>query len=144
MTASRNMVCISLLFLDSFCVLSFSGSSFLQYDFFFLLLPFIISIKKIIINSSTQFNSVLVLFIFLFLFFFSVNWVVSFSDDGALYFDDKLVDGHEYRGPLSTTSSVLGGLTAFAAVTAENLNVRRMSSIIIHFSPIIYSSWTVF
>nr|KJB09977.1 hypothetical protein B456_001G179000 [Gossypium raimondii] len=45
-------------------------------------------------------------------------------DDGALYFDDKLVDGHEYQGPLSTTSSVLRGLTAFAAVTAENLNVR--------------------
>nr|KJB09979.1 hypothetical protein B456_001G179000 [Gossypium raimondii] len=44
-------------------------------------------------------------------------------DDGALYFDDKLVDGHEYQGPLSTTSSVLRGLTAFAAVTAENLNL---------------------
>ncbi|KAA3458707.1 dolichyl-diphosphooligosaccharide--protein glycosyltransferase subunit 2-like [Gossypium australe] len=44
-------------------------------------------------------------------------------DDGALYFDDKLVDGHEYQGPVSTTSSVLRGLTAFAAVTAENLNL---------------------
>ncbi|OMP11124.1 Ribophorin II [Corchorus olitorius] len=44
-------------------------------------------------------------------------------DDGALYFDDKLVDGREYQGPLSTTSSVVRGLTAFAAVTAGSLNL---------------------
>ncbi|XVF21560.1 hypothetical protein REPUB_Repub12eG0100300 [Reevesia pubescens] len=44
-------------------------------------------------------------------------------DDGALYFDDKLVDGREYQGPLSTTSSVVRGLTAFAAVTDGSLNL---------------------
>ncbi|KAK6259944.1 hypothetical protein SCA6_014418 [Theobroma cacao] len=44
-------------------------------------------------------------------------------DDGALYFDDKLVDGHEHQGPLSTTSSVVRGLTAFAAVTAGSVNL---------------------
>ncbi|OMP03060.1 Ribophorin II [Corchorus capsularis] len=44
-------------------------------------------------------------------------------DDGSLYFDDKLVDGREYQGPLSTTSSVVRGLTAFAAVTAGSLNL---------------------
>ncbi|XWS31409.1 hypothetical protein CRYUN_Cryun23aG0073100 [Craigia yunnanensis] len=44
-------------------------------------------------------------------------------DDGALYFDDKLVDGHEHQGPLSTTSSVVRGLTAFATVTAGSLNL---------------------
>ncbi|KAK8658613.1 hypothetical protein V6N13_036816 [Hibiscus sabdariffa] len=44
-------------------------------------------------------------------------------DDGTLYFNDKLVDGHDYQGPLSTTSSVLRGLTAFAASTTGNLNL---------------------
>ncbi|XVF81008.1 hypothetical protein PTKIN_Ptkin15bG0121900 [Pterospermum kingtungense] len=44
-------------------------------------------------------------------------------DDGAFYFDDKLVDGHEHQGPLSTTSSVVRGLTAFAAVTSGSLNL---------------------
>ncbi|XWS76238.1 hypothetical protein CRYUN_Cryun01aG0158200 [Craigia yunnanensis] len=44
-------------------------------------------------------------------------------DDGALYFDDKLVDGREHQGPLSTTSSVVRGLTAFAEVTAGSLNL---------------------
>ncbi|KAK9035365.1 hypothetical protein V6N11_077407 [Hibiscus sabdariffa] len=37
-------------------------------------------------------------------------------DDGALYFDDKLVDGHDHQGPLATTSSVVRGLNAFAAL----------------------------
>ncbi|KAJ9176456.1 hypothetical protein P3X46_011765 [Hevea brasiliensis] len=44
-------------------------------------------------------------------------------DDGALYFDEKLVDAHEHQGPLSTTSSVVRGLTAFAAVSSGNLNL---------------------
>ncbi|KAE8709373.1 Dolichyl-diphosphooligosaccharide--protein glycosyltransferase subunit 2 [Hibiscus syriacus] len=44
-------------------------------------------------------------------------------DDGTLYFDDKLVDGYEYQAPLSTTSSVLRGLTAFAAATTGNINI---------------------
>ncbi|XVE72919.1 hypothetical protein DITRI_Ditri11bG0076500 [Diplodiscus trichospermus] len=44
-------------------------------------------------------------------------------EDGALYFDDKLVDGREDQGPLSTTSSVVRGITAFASVTAGSLNL---------------------
>ncbi|XP_011028828.1 PREDICTED: dolichyl-diphosphooligosaccharide--protein glycosyltransferase subunit 2-like isoform X1 [Populus euphratica] len=44
-------------------------------------------------------------------------------DDGAFYFDEKLVDAHEHQGPLSTTSSVVRGLTAFAAVTLGSLNL---------------------
>ncbi|KAJ9169628.1 hypothetical protein P3X46_017795 [Hevea brasiliensis] len=44
-------------------------------------------------------------------------------DDGAFYFDEKLVDAHEHQGPLSTTSSVVRGLTAFADVTLGSLNL---------------------
>ncbi|KAK8702031.1 hypothetical protein V6N13_020401 [Hibiscus sabdariffa] len=44
-------------------------------------------------------------------------------DDGALYFDDKLVDGHDHQGPLATTSSVVRGLNAFAAVSDGSLNL---------------------
>ncbi|GMJ09062.1 HAPLESS 6, RIBOPHORIN II [Hibiscus trionum] len=44
-------------------------------------------------------------------------------DDGTLYFDDKLVDGHDHQGPLATTSSVVRGLTAFAAVSDGSLNL---------------------
>uniref|UniRef100_A0A2P2LYJ5 Dolichyl-diphosphooligosaccharide--protein glycosyltransferase subunit 2 n=3 Tax=Rhizophora mucronata TaxID=61149 RepID=A0A2P2LYJ5_RHIMU len=44
-------------------------------------------------------------------------------DNGALYFDEKLVDAHEHRGPLSTTSSVVRGLTAFASVTSGGLHI---------------------
>uniref|UniRef100_A0A6N2KP07 Dolichyl-diphosphooligosaccharide--protein glycosyltransferase subunit 2 n=1 Tax=Salix viminalis TaxID=40686 RepID=A0A6N2KP07_SALVM len=44
-------------------------------------------------------------------------------DDEAFYFDEKLVDAHEHQGPLSTTSSVVRGLTAFAAVTSGSLNL---------------------
>ncbi|KAJ6684914.1 DOLICHYL-DIPHOSPHOOLIGOSACCHARIDE--PROTEIN GLYCOSYLTRANSFERASE SUBUNIT 2 [Salix purpurea] len=44
-------------------------------------------------------------------------------DDGTFYFDEKLVDTHEHQGPLSTTSSVVRGLTAFAAVTSGSLNL---------------------
>ena len=47
-------------------------------------------------------------------------------DDGAFYFDEKLVDAHEHQGPLSTTSSVVRGLTAFAAVTSGSLNVSKV------------------
>ncbi|KAF9686830.1 hypothetical protein SADUNF_Sadunf02G0030500 [Salix dunnii] len=49
-------------------------------------------------------------------------------DDGAFYFDEKLVDAHEHQGPLSTTSSVVRGLTAFAAVTSGSLNVSKLPS----------------
>ncbi|XP_059626037.1 dolichyl-diphosphooligosaccharide--protein glycosyltransferase subunit 2 isoform X2 [Cornus florida] len=44
-------------------------------------------------------------------------------DDGAYYFDEKLVDTQEHQGPLSATSSVVRGLTAFAASTSETLNL---------------------
>ncbi|KAG8640205.1 hypothetical protein MANES_13G035300v8 [Manihot esculenta] len=44
-------------------------------------------------------------------------------DDGAFYFDEKLIDAREHQGPLSTTSSVVRGLTAFAAVTSGSLNL---------------------
>ncbi|KAJ6736257.1 RIBOPHORIN II [Salix viminalis] len=44
-------------------------------------------------------------------------------DDGAFYFDEKLVGAREHQGVLSTTSSVVRGLTAFAAVTSGSLNL---------------------
>ncbi|KAL3592852.1 hypothetical protein D5086_011492 [Populus alba] len=44
-------------------------------------------------------------------------------DDGAFYFDEKLVGAREHQGALSTTSSVVRGLTAFAAVASGSLNL---------------------
>ncbi|KAG6719099.1 hypothetical protein I3843_04G177200 [Carya illinoinensis] len=44
-------------------------------------------------------------------------------DDGSFYFDEKLVDAHEHQGPLSTTSSVVRGLTAFASVISGSINL---------------------
>ncbi|KAL9394946.1 hypothetical protein Peur_014231 [Populus x canadensis] len=44
-------------------------------------------------------------------------------DDGAFYFDEKLVGAREHQGALSTTSSVVRGLAAFAAVTSGSLNL---------------------
>uniref|UniRef100_A0A5B7AM07 Dolichyl-diphosphooligosaccharide--protein glycosyltransferase subunit 2 n=1 Tax=Davidia involucrata TaxID=16924 RepID=A0A5B7AM07_DAVIN len=44
-------------------------------------------------------------------------------DDGAFYFDEKLVDASEHQGPLSVTSSVVRGLTAFATATYESLDL---------------------
>ncbi|GAA0152337.1 glycosyltransferase [Lithospermum erythrorhizon] len=44
-------------------------------------------------------------------------------DDGAYYFDEKLVDGQEYQGPVSASSSVVLGVTAYAAATSESLNL---------------------
>ncbi|KAJ6730918.1 RIBOPHORIN II [Salix viminalis] len=49
--------------------------------------------------------------------------IIEKYDDEAFYFDEKLVDAHEHQGPLSTTSSVVRGLTAFAAVTSGSLNL---------------------
>ncbi|XP_038693279.1 dolichyl-diphosphooligosaccharide--protein glycosyltransferase subunit 2-like isoform X1 [Tripterygium wilfordii] len=46
-------------------------------------------------------------------------------DDGAFYFDEKVVDALEHKGPLSTTYSVVRGLTAFAAVTSGSLNLPK-------------------
>lgn len=44
-------------------------------------------------------------------------------DDGTFYFDEKLVNMREQQGPLSTTSSVVRGLTAFSSVITESLNL---------------------
>ncbi|GKU86286.1 hypothetical protein SLEP1_g830 [Rubroshorea leprosula] len=44
-------------------------------------------------------------------------------DNGAFYFDEKLIDARENQGPLSTTSSVVRGVTAFAAVIDGSLNL---------------------
>lgn len=40
-----------------------------------------------------------------------------------MYFDEKVVDLRERQSPLSTTASVVRGLTAFAAVTSGNIKV---------------------
>ncbi|TKY62345.1 Dolichyl-diphosphooligosaccharide--protein glycosyltransferase subunit 2 [Spatholobus suberectus] len=44
-------------------------------------------------------------------------------DDGTFYFDEKFVVGREHQGSLSTTSSVVRGVTAFAAVTSGKINL---------------------
>ncbi|TKY52750.1 Dolichyl-diphosphooligosaccharide-protein glycosyltransferase subunit 2 [Spatholobus suberectus] len=44
-------------------------------------------------------------------------------DDGTFYFDEKFVGGHEQQGSLSTTSSVVRGVTAFASVTSGKINL---------------------
>ncbi|KAL3849975.1 hypothetical protein ACJIZ3_011857 [Penstemon smallii] len=44
-------------------------------------------------------------------------------EDGACYFDEKLVDASRHQGPLSASSSVVRGITAFAATTSESLNL---------------------
>ncbi|KAJ4726905.1 dolichyl-diphosphooligosaccharide--protein glycosyltransferase subunit 2-like [Melia azedarach] len=44
-------------------------------------------------------------------------------DDGAFYFDEKLVNMREQHGPLATSSSVVRGLTAFATVITGSLNL---------------------
>ncbi|XP_010934313.2 dolichyl-diphosphooligosaccharide--protein glycosyltransferase subunit 2 [Elaeis guineensis] len=44
-------------------------------------------------------------------------------DDGTLYFDEKHVDASEYKGPLSTSASVVRGVTAFATVASGRLNI---------------------
>ncbi|KAH7835180.1 hypothetical protein Vadar_023597 [Vaccinium darrowii] len=44
-------------------------------------------------------------------------------DDGAYYFDEKVVDAREYQGPLSVTSFVVRGLTAVASATSGSLNL---------------------
>ncbi|XP_074280044.1 dolichyl-diphosphooligosaccharide--protein glycosyltransferase subunit 2 [Silene latifolia] len=42
-------------------------------------------------------------------------------DDGAMFFDEKIVDLHEYQGPLSTSASVVRGVVAFADATSEKI-----------------------
>ncbi|CAI0434473.1 unnamed protein product [Linum tenue] len=44
-------------------------------------------------------------------------------DDGAVYFDGEESDAHENQGPITSTWSVIRGITSFAAVTSGNLNL---------------------
>ncbi|KAF3335337.1 Dolichyl-diphosphooligosaccharide--protein [Carex littledalei] len=44
-------------------------------------------------------------------------------NDGTLYFDEKNVDPDQYKGPLGTSASVVSGVSAFAAVSSEKLNI---------------------
>ncbi|XP_020261942.1 dolichyl-diphosphooligosaccharide--protein glycosyltransferase subunit 2-like [Asparagus officinalis] len=44
-------------------------------------------------------------------------------NDGALYFEEKHVDMKVYKGPLTTTASVVRGITAFAAVASGKLTI---------------------
>ncbi|KAJ1397843.1 Dolichyl-diphosphooligosaccharide--protein glycosyltransferase subunit Swp1 [Sesbania bispinosa] len=50
-------------------------------------------------------------------------------DDGTFYFDEKFVGGPEHLGSLSTTASVVRGVTAFTAVTSGKINVSGVISI---------------
>uniref|UniRef100_A0A0D3EXQ3 Dolichyl-diphosphooligosaccharide--protein glycosyltransferase subunit 2 n=1 Tax=Oryza barthii TaxID=65489 RepID=A0A0D3EXQ3_9ORYZ len=44
-------------------------------------------------------------------------------DDGTFYFDEKHVDAAEYKGPITTSASVVRGVTSFAAVASGKLNI---------------------
>lgn len=54
----------------------------------------------------------------------SKNICCHVTDDGAYYFDEKLVDAHGHQSPLSASSAVVRGITAFATASDEDLNVR--------------------
>ncbi|RYR25018.1 hypothetical protein HN51_047044 [Arachis hypogaea] len=45
------------------------------------------------------------------------------NDDGSFYFDGETVGGHEHQDSLSTTSSVVRGVTAFAAAVSGEINL---------------------
>ncbi|XP_057720298.1 uncharacterized protein LOC130934778 [Arachis stenosperma] len=47
------------------------------------------------------------------------------SDDGSFYFDGDTFGGHQHKDFLSTTSSVVRGVTAFAAAVSGEINVPR-------------------
>ncbi|CAI8609702.1 unnamed protein product [Vicia faba] len=44
-------------------------------------------------------------------------------DDGTFYFDEKFGGGREHQGSLSTSSSVVRGITSFAAVTSGKIDL---------------------
>ncbi|KAL6616590.1 hypothetical protein ACP70R_038860 [Stipagrostis hirtigluma subsp. patula] len=44
-------------------------------------------------------------------------------DDGTFYFDEKHVDANEYKGPITTSASVVRGVTSFASVASGKLNI---------------------
>ncbi|CAN0829168.1 Dolichyl-diphosphooligosaccharide--protein glycosyltransferase subunit 2 [Linum grandiflorum] len=43
--------------------------------------------------------------------------------DGAFYFDEKVIDANEDQNPITTTWSVVRGITSFAAATPGSLNL---------------------
>jgi oligosaccharyltransferase complex subunit delta (ribophorin II) len=49
--------------------------------------------------------------------------VCVFLDDGTFYFDEKNVDATEYKGPITTSASVVRGVTSFTNVVSGKLNV---------------------
>jgi oligosaccharyltransferase complex subunit delta (ribophorin II) len=60
--------------------------------------------------------------------------VYVFSDDGTFYFDEKNVDATEYKGPITTSASVVRGFTSFANVVSGKLNVSfpHFSFVLVH------------
>jgi oligosaccharyltransferase complex subunit delta (ribophorin II) len=44
-------------------------------------------------------------------------------DDGTFYFDEKHVDANEYKGPITTSASVVRGVVSFANVASGKLNI---------------------
>ncbi|CAN1270421.1 Dolichyl-diphosphooligosaccharide--protein glycosyltransferase subunit 2 [Linum perenne] len=44
-------------------------------------------------------------------------------EDGAFYFDEKVIDANKNQSPMTTTWSVVRGITSFAAVTPGSLNL---------------------
>ncbi|XP_051227710.1 dolichyl-diphosphooligosaccharide--protein glycosyltransferase subunit 2 [Lolium perenne] len=44
-------------------------------------------------------------------------------DDGTFYFDEKNVDASEYKGPITTSASVVRGFTSFANAVSGKLNI---------------------
>ncbi|TVU36096.1 hypothetical protein EJB05_18011 [Eragrostis curvula] len=44
-------------------------------------------------------------------------------DDGTFYFDEKHVDADEYKGPITTSASVVRGVSSFASVVSGKLNI---------------------
>ncbi|KAL5227460.1 hypothetical protein ABZP36_015725 [Zizania latifolia] len=44
-------------------------------------------------------------------------------DDGIFYFDEEHVDATEYKGPITTSASVVRGVTSFANVASVKLNI---------------------
>ena len=51
------------------------------------------------------------------------------SDDGTFYFDEKNIGAFEYKGPITTSASVVRGVTSFANVVSGKLNVSFFISV---------------
>ncbi|GJN16956.1 hypothetical protein PR202_gb03987 [Eleusine coracana subsp. coracana] len=44
-------------------------------------------------------------------------------DDGTFYFDEKHVDANEYKGPITTSASVVRGVVSFGSVASGKLDI---------------------